>query len=101
MKQSYKLLEKQCYEGPKTAEHNGHDPPWPDHITLSIAMALGIIRGCTTVLISHNGMRRSLSAFPMTETELALIANAANIGESNRPKIGYKIPAAMGTPRLL
>jgi len=37
----------------------------------------------------------------MTETELKLMANAAIMGESNSPKIGYKIPAATGIPIVL
>ena len=40
-------------------------------------------------------------AFTITDTELKLIATAANIGESNIPKNGYKIPAAIGTPKVL
>ena len=44
---------------------------------------------------------RSRRAFPMTETELRLIAAAANIGDSNMPKNGYRTPAAIGTPAVL
>lgn len=40
----------------------------------------------------------SRSAFVITETELKLMAAAAIIGLSSKPKNGYKIPAAMGTP---
>ena len=40
-------------------------------------------------------------AFTITETELKLIATAANIGESKIPKNGNKIPAAIGTPKVL
>jgi len=36
-------------------------------------------------------------AFPITETELKLMAAAAIIGLSNQPKVGYKIPAAIAT----
>ena len=43
----------------------------------------------------------NLNAFAITETELKLIAKAAIIGESNNPNIGYKTPAAMGTPNTL
>ncbi len=43
----------------------------------------------------------SLSAFAITETELKLIAAAAIIGLSKIPNVGYKIPAATGTPRAL
>ncbi len=37
----------------------------------------------------------------MTETELKLIAAAAIIGLSNKPKTGYSTPAAIGTPTVL
>lgn len=36
-----------------------------------------------------------------TERELKLMAAAAIIGDSNRPKNGYRAPAATGTPREL
>jgi hypothetical protein len=35
----------------------------------------------------HIRARRSRSAFPTTETELGDMAAAANIGESNKPKV--------------
>jgi hypothetical protein len=44
---------------------------------------------------------RNRSAFTTTETELRLIAAAANIGESRTPKAGYRAPAARGTPSAL
>ena len=44
---------------------------------------------------------RSLRAFPITETELRLIAAAPIIGLSNSPNAGYKTPAATGTPIAL
>jgi hypothetical protein len=44
---------------------------------------------------------RNLSAFPMTDTELKLIAAAAITGESSSPKKGYSTPAAIGTPAAL
>jgi hypothetical protein len=37
----------------------------------------------------------------MTETELKLIAALAIIGLNNKPKNGYRIPAATGTPITL
>jgi hypothetical protein len=37
----------------------------------------------------------------ITDTELKLIAAAAIIGLSSRPKNGYSTPAAIGTPRAL
>lgn len=43
----------------------------------------------------------SLKELAITETELKLIAAAANIGESKIPKIGYNNPAATGTPKAL
>lgn len=46
-------------------------------------------------------MLLSRSAFPITETELKLIAKAAIIGESSIPKKGNNTPAAMGTPKVL
>src|SRR5262249_29763905 len=44
---------------------------------------------------------RRRKALPTTETELKLIAAAAIMGLSNRPKKGYRTPAAIGTPRML
>jgi len=43
----------------------------------------------------------NLSAFVITDTELKLIAAAAIIGFSSNPKIGYRTPAASGTPSAL
>lgn len=40
-------------------------------------------------------------ALVMTDTELKLMAAAANMGDSNKTKKGYRIPAATGTPTLL
>lgn len=45
---------------------------------------------------------RSLNALLTTDTELKLIAAAANMGFRRRwCEIGYKTPAAIGTPRAL
>jgi len=41
------------------------------------------------------------NAFPITVTELNVIAALAIIGLSSNPKKGYSTPAAMGTPRML
>jgi hypothetical protein len=41
---------------------------------------------------------RSRKAFPITDTELRLIAPAAIIGLSKSPNAGNKTPAATGTP---
>ncbi len=43
----------------------------------------------------------SLSEFPMTDTELKLIAAAAIIGLSKSPKNGYRTPAAKGTWKII
>ena len=51
--------------------------------------------------IDHRLIRRSRSAFAITETELNVIAALAIIGLNRSPKNGYKTPAAMGTPRTL
>ena len=42
-----------------------------------------------------------LSAFPITETELSVIAALAQIGLMSVPVNGYRIPAATGTPTAL
>src|SRR5690606_37328752 len=47
------------------------------------------------------GRRDSRRALPTTETELRLMARAASIGLSSRPKAGYSRPAATGTPMAL
>jgi hypothetical protein len=44
---------------------------------------------------------RNRKAFPITDTELNVIAAAAIIGLSKMPKTGYSTPAAIGTPRAL
>jgi len=44
---------------------------------------------------------RRRRALVMTDTELKLIAAAAKMGLSRMPKNGYRMPAAMGTPRAL
>ena len=50
------------------------------------------------VIASSNN---SISGFPITDTELKLIANAAIIGDKRIPKNGNKTPAAIGTPKVL
>ena len=45
--------------------------------------------------------RLSRSAFNITDTELKLIAAAAIMGESSKPKNGYSTPAATGMPSKL
>ena len=49
----------------------------------------------------YNLTFRSLKELPTTLSELKLIAAPAIIGLSSIPKNGYKIPAAMGTPKVL
>ena len=43
----------------------------------------------------------SRNALPITVTELKLMAAAAIMGLSKIPNIGYSIPAAKGTPKVL
>src|ERR1022692_1687492 len=50
---------------------------------------------------SHNFTFLSRRALVITDTELKLIAAAAKIGLSSKPKNGYSTPAAMGTPMAL
>jgi len=49
----------------------------------------------------YNFARFSLSALTITDTELKLIAAAAMMGDSSKPKNGYSTPAAMGMPSTL
>lgn len=67
----------------------------------SWAPSRSAVENYATTLVGYNETRRSLSALPITETELKLIAAAASIGLSNKPKNGYRIPAAIGTPSEL
>ena len=46
-------------------------------------------------------MRLRRMALLITDTELKLMAAAAIIGDSSRPKKGYSTPAAIGTPSTL
>jgi hypothetical protein len=50
---------------------------------------------------NHSFTRLNRKAFVITDTELKLIAAAAMIGDSNKPKNGYSNPAAIGTPSML
>jgi len=50
---------------------------------------------------AYSLMRRSLRAFPITETELNVMAALAIMGLSSTPAIGYRTPAAIGTPSAL
>ena len=49
----------------------------------------------------YKSILRSLRELAITETELNAIAAAARMGLSKRPNIGYKTPAATGTPATL
>jgi hypothetical protein len=49
----------------------------------------------------HRACRRKRRALPMTETELSVIAALAMMGLRSSPNLGYKTPAAIGTPRTL
>ena len=57
--------------------------------------------GACENLDHYNFTRRNRNALVITETELKLIAAAAIIGLKSRPKAGYRMPAAIGTPRPL
>ena len=50
---------------------------------------------------AHSFKPRNRNALPMTDTDEKLIAAAAIIGLSSRPKTGYRTPAATGTPSAL
>ena len=52
-------------------------------------------------MIAESEIRRNLSALPITDTELNVIAALAIIGLSRSPATGYKAPAAIGTPTTL
>src|SRR5690606_1180943 len=79
----------------------------------------GLERGCLTLagfqathpqlrimhIMSSQGWlappRPSRKALVITDTELRLMASAASIGLSSRPNVGYRTPAATGTPMAL
>ena len=50
---------------------------------------------------AHKFARHSRKALLITDTELKLMAAAAIIGESSRPKKGYSTPAITGAPGAL
>src|SRR5262245_28339328 len=54
-----------------------------------------------SVLFPHIFTLRSRSALPTTDTDDRLMASAAIIGLRSRPKAGYRMPAAIGTPSML
>src|SRR5690606_2723182 len=66
------------------------------------SVAGGVLSGRVIdgLLCRQTDLRRR-RALKTTDAELKLIANAANIGESNSPVKGYKTPAASGTPSAL
>lgn len=49
----------------------------------------------------YNFIFFNLNAFPITDTELKLIAKAAIIGDKRIPKTGNNTPAAIGIPKIL
>ena len=53
------------------------------------------------IAAGHSFTLLSLSALLITDTELKLMAAAAMMGLSNIPNLGYRMPAAMGTPTEL
>ena len=54
-----------------------------------------------SIPVPYSSTRRSLRAFPITDTELNVMAALAIIGLSSSPNHGYRIPAATGTPATL
>ena len=62
-------------------------------------------RACAASAAPDHSTRRSWprkrSALVITDTELRLIASAANIGDSSQPVNAYSTPAASGTPIAL
>ncbi len=56
---------------------------------------------CLANPFCYSFMRLRRSAFKITDTELKLIAAAAMMGESSKPKKGYSTPAATGIPSKL
>ena len=70
-------------------------------ISLVLAFELFLLRWLNVVSHVHISTLRSRKALLITETELKLMAAAAIMGDNNRPKTGYKSPAAIGTPIAL
>lgn len=52
-------------------------------------------------LCARHAFARKRNAFPITDTELKLIAAAAIIGLRSNPKNGYSTPDAIGMPSVL
>ena len=67
----------------------------------------GVCRRCLSLIADRlepafqSLTARSLKALPITLTEDRDIASAAIAGDSSRPKVGYRRPAATGIPRAL
>src|SRR3954447_25226061 len=51
--------------------------------------------------LDHSCVTRNRNALPTTLTDDSAMAAAAMIGESRIPKVGYRIPAAIGIPAAL
>ena len=73
------------------------------HLTRRSLHALSFLRAtrCLGLCCDYSDNVRNRKAFPITDTELNVIAAAASIGLSKMPKTGYSTPAAIGTPRAL
>ena len=74
-------------------------PQDPQLITTSFFLIIPLLFKNEKVYQSFN--LRNLNEFPITETELKLIAVPAITGLKSKPKNGYSAPAAIGTPRAL
>ena len=57
--------------------------------------------GEAPLCVGHSGARLNRNAFPITDTELNVIAALAQIGLMRIPAKGYSSPAATGTPSAL
>jgi hypothetical protein len=92
-------------KGSGTVDHDCQSLCRAERMLETVTFAIGARHGGAVGLLTGHARTaltvRSLSAFPITDTELRLIAAAATIGESSIPKAGYSTPAAMGTPRRL
>ena len=62
---------------------------------------VGLVRDQRRGRLQSSVAARSRSALAMTLNDDSAIAAAAMMGDSSRPKAGYKTPAAMGTPAAL
>ena len=63
--------------------------------------ALRLLSAVVKRMLDHRRVTRSRNALPTTLTEESAMAAAAMIGESKMPKVGYRMPAAIGMPAAL